>query len=278
MKPFEYIARSFGWFLLLFVGGCEEKIDLDLETGEPEIVIEGYVTTRKGPYTVSVTRSRPYFEPNNFPGVTGAEVVIRDDSGQVDTLVPADSSGIYKTTTLEGIPGRNYFLEVNVEGQTYTARTYLPDSVRIDSITYRYRKAEGFIEEGYYPILNGPEPDTAGNYYRAKVYKNDSLFDGRQDYFLSDDDLINGLLIRTELPFTFAPGDTARVELVNISENFYRFYESLIEQFQAGSPFAPPGNNVRSNIKGGALGYFGGRGVASETIVLPDTIPGNRSD
>jgi hypothetical protein len=269
------IRRVFILFLGLVLGSlmlfsCEERIDLDLDNTASQLVIEGYVTTKQGPYEVSISRTKEYFSSNDFPGVTGATVIIRDDSNQVDTLTPGDSAGIYKTNDLKGIPGRNYFLKVLLDGNQYTAKTYLPDSVPIDSLNYCYKESSTFQDAGYFILLNGPEPDTAGNHYRAKVYKNDSLFDGRFDYVLNNDQLVNGVYIRTEMPFVFEPGDTARVDLVNIDDQFYNFYESLIEQFQAGSPFAPPGDNVRSNIKGGAFGYFGGKGIATERVVLPE--------
>jgi len=42
--------------------GCQKVINVDLNVAAPKIVIEGLITDRRGPYSVSITKSGRYPE------------------------------------------------------------------------------------------------------------------------------------------------------------------------------------------------------------------------
>ena len=72
-------------FCLLF-SSCEEVIELDLNTTEPQIVIEGFITDGEGTYSVLISKTVDFYDPNTFPPQTGAVVHITDDLGNTETL------------------------------------------------------------------------------------------------------------------------------------------------------------------------------------------------
>ena len=81
------------WIPMLFAlisvafNSCQKVISVDLNNANPHIVIEGVVTDKPGPYTVSLSMTGNYFTPSlYFPPVTGAKIVIQDDKGQRDSL------------------------------------------------------------------------------------------------------------------------------------------------------------------------------------------------
>ena len=130
MKNILYIIA-----ILLFFASCEEVIDINLDSSEPQIVIEGTITNDAGPYTIKITRTTDYFNPTESSKVSNAIVNISDDQGNEETLVET-SPGIYQTSTIEGVIGRTYSLNVNIDGIEYEASSYMPDITSIDFLSY----------------------------------------------------------------------------------------------------------------------------------------------
>jgi hypothetical protein len=127
-----------GAVLVLVAGAlssCEQVIEVDLNQAGPQVVIEGIVTDRPGPYTVALSRSGNYFEQSlSFPVVTNAVVIIWDDLGNRDTLREGDP-GIYRSSSvLRGVSGRTYSLRVETGGNGYDAVSTMPQRVAIDSL------------------------------------------------------------------------------------------------------------------------------------------------
>ena len=77
------------WIIAIIISAlfmsCEKVIDLDLNSAEPRIVIEGNITSDPGPYQVSITTSGDYYTAEGIMPVSGAEVIFVDDLNHVDT-------------------------------------------------------------------------------------------------------------------------------------------------------------------------------------------------
>src|SRR5687767_11704749 len=121
--------------LTVLFTSCEKEIVVSLNTTDPEIVIDGNITNEPGPYTVKISRTVNFPEPNSFPPVGSALVVISDNSGVTDTLTEA-SPGLYRTSILTGVPGRTYNLEVVAEGKSYYAASTMPQPVNLGSLAF----------------------------------------------------------------------------------------------------------------------------------------------
>lgn len=254
-------------FLLALVS-CEQEVELKLKASEPRIFIEGFIRTDSTYQRISVRKTISFQDYQKYPGINNAIVILSDDAGRVDTLQNIDN-GIFRTQNpFEGIPNRNYYLKVIAENKTYEAKAFLPPVVEFDTVIYEYINNSNIVREpGYYLVSIGNEP-VGVNYYRVLCFKNDSLFNGVGDYFISDDLLVEGNTIINALPFKFDKGDTAKVELWNIDQPTFYYYVSLIKQLLGGGPFAPPADNVKGNISNGALGYFGGCGVYNYSLII----------
>ena len=142
-KKYKYklclFYRSVLIFLIMItflsISCYQDVVDLDLSEFDSQIVIEGIITDEPGPHTVRITKTISYESSRDFPSVSGAEVVISDDSANIETL-RAIRSGTYRTDELQGVPGRTYTLSVSVEGEEYTASCTMPEALELDSITY----------------------------------------------------------------------------------------------------------------------------------------------
>jgi hypothetical protein len=254
--------------------GCQKVIDIDLNEAAPRIVIEGLINDRRGPYAVSISKSGSYFNEPVLPTVSGARVIISDNTGAVDTLRET-APGIYLTSRTRGIPGRTYKLRVISENQEYAGTSTMYSHVNIDSLSLVRSEIQHFDfgnnnenelnMEIHCHFKDPPEK----NYYRVRVFKNDSI--NTQNYRLFDDQYTNGS--QTELRVARAEkGADYRVELMSIDKPTYNFYRTLEDLLYTNPFFGSTPANPNSNLSNGALGYFGAYAVSVKTIKITDLL------
>ena len=252
--------------------GCEKVIEVDLNDASPNIVIEGLVTDKRGPYTVNISKTGSYFNQPVLEAVSDATVVITDDFSNIDTLRES-TPGIYVTSRVRGIYERTYTLKVIAEGKEYTGSTRLADRVPIDSLRLRKSVLEGFFFEGdddtqmdLHCFFRDPRDK---NYYRIRVFKNDSI--NTESYRLYDDQYANGLI--TDIIVSHATqGDTYRIELWSLDKSTYIYYNTLGDLMYSNPVFGSTPSNPVTNLSNGALGYFGSYAVTSRTIVITEEL------
>jgi hypothetical protein len=261
--------------LVLVVGGCERVVGIDLHTTGPQIVVEGIVSDQQGPYNVALNKTGTYFSPSlDFPHVSGATVMIRDNAGTTDTLRET-SSGVYSSRNLRGIPGLTYALTVSADGGMYTGTSTMPQKIPIDSMYAVSRRPNSPVGAGYDLYLAFKDPPEPGNFYRINVHISNPLIlsdsiDGRR-YRLYSDKLSNGTetAYRVRLRRRANPGDTVTVDLMSIDKATYDYYRSLDNILTSDrSPTSLSPANPNTNLSGGSLGYFTAYAIDSKKIVL----------
>ncbi len=264
------------FFVVLGLTSCEDVIDVKLEEGETQLAVDGWITDQPGPYTIRLTTTAPYFNNTTTPRVKGATVTLTDSEGNSEILKESEP-GMYVTSQLQGKIGNSYTLSIRYEGEEYTAQTQIKRVPPIDSLGVKYRKGGGFTEEGYYVTYNGPELPGTGDYYRFKVFRNDTLLNKPENLSFTDDRFVDGNYIE-DIQRNFDPfksGDEIRVETWSITEDAYLFYNELRQQIQNGGLFANPPANVRTNIinknsnERKAVGWFGGAAISSKEVAIP---------
>jgi hypothetical protein len=246
---------------IALLASCQQVIDIELNSKDAAIVIEANVTDQPGPYTVLISKSVNFSDPNTFPGVSGASVVISDDAGNTETLVET-SAGVYVAATLQGVPGRTYTIHVTADGKTYTAQSTMPNAITLDSLVVE--ASGGFGGSQYYIIPQWQDPLGTGNRYRCIEYVNNE----RVGAFLYDDGFSDGLVngqpllnFETEL----VSGDTVRVEFQCLDAANYLYFYSM-DQTANNNTAAPA--NPETNFDNNALGYFNAHTVSVRTVVI----------
>jgi hypothetical protein len=250
--------------------GCEKVINVDLNEAAPRIVIEGLITDGMGPYIVTISKSGSYFNQPVLPPVSGAMVIITDNSGIIDT-VKETTPGIYITSKTIGIPGLTYTLKVISEGQEYDGTSTIHSHVKIDSLTLVKNTSSGIglggdnQDRSHVEIHCFFKDPPEKNFYRIRTIKNDSI--NTQNYRLYDDQYTNGE--ETELRVANASaGDTFRIELMSLDEQTYGYYRTLADLLHTNPVFGSTPANPNTNLSNGALGYFGACAVSSKTIIV----------
>ncbi|EOZ93610.1 hypothetical protein A33Q_3556 [Indibacter alkaliphilus LW1] len=269
--------------LLIILGlfSCQEEVFLDLRNTEPIPVIEAFWTDNGAINFVKISESKDYYdtEPNQI--ISDAEVsVTNTNTGQtVGFLFSPQSQRYLPLNNFGGIYGEDYELNIKIGENEYQSRGTLLEPPSLDSITYEFKEARVFREEGYYITLYGDIPFEDDNYYRIRLIRNDTLLNNRNDYLLFDDTFGTSILNRGfELGgFPFKENDRVRLELFRLNRDAYNYLNQLVGLlFNDGGLFSPPPQNPESNIqliKGNrqALGYFMVSPFLSATVLIePD--------
>lgn len=253
--------------LCLALSSCEKVIDLDLNTTDPHVVIDGNITDQPGPYTVNVTQTTKYLTDQPSPGVSGAKVIISDNTGITDTL-KEQIPGVYVTTHIQGKVGNTYFLSVTTDSKTYTAQSTMPSVNHIDSLTYKYRNDPPLYRDAYYSTIHVRESPEPNQYYRFKIYRNDTLFNRPQDITVTNDQLVNGKYINFDIRYRYKLGDKVGAEIDGITEDEFNYWTALQQQLNSSGLFDPPRSNPVTNITNGGLGFFSAHSVTSMSVVI----------
>lgn len=251
-------------FAALFFTSCEKVIEVDVRDADKKLVIEGVLTDQRGDCLVKISRTKSLSSTNEFEGVSGAHVQIRDNNGAVVQLTET-AAGQYRSD-LTGQPGTSYELTIKVGEQTYTAVSRMPKPVAIDSVYVSVMDMMG--EKQYVTNVVFTDPIEAGNAYRFVQYHNEVK---NKMFMVLKDDLSNGR--KNTVSFFHSmneleKGDRIRVQLQSIAPEVYTYWYSLWQGSTGEGNATSPANPV-TNISGGSLGYFSAQAVTvKETIIL----------
>lgn len=242
--------------LSIIVSSCTEEIDIDLNSSDPQIVVEGNVTTL-GESVIKISKSVNFDESNNFPMVQNATVELYDDMGNSEILSEL-SPGFY-TSSLIGIEGRSYSLIVQVDGLQFSSFSKIPDNVKFDSLIVTKASGTGGIggsgfSSNYEVAVKYKDPANESNYYRFVEFVNGEITNS----YVFDDRLNNGQNVtRTLLNFNreLDSGDVLQVEMQCIDKPVYEYFNSF-SNLQGGPGGSSTPANPYTNIDGAVLGYF----------------------
>lgn len=305
-------------FLLPLVA-CEKEITVELPRTEPRIVVEGTIETGAPPI-ILLSRTQNFFDPTNvgaiaatfvseatvtvFDGITThtldricSDIIPEAQLEEVAALVGLDPDLLRQAnicawtkldSSLVGVEGRTYALNVRADGNELSATTTIPQAVALDSLWFRLAEQDPGDDSLGFMWATLSDPDTIGNAYRWFARRINDGPDGEPKdarfipptFSVFEDRFVNGLTFdfafnRGSEPFSnsvdlesgyFKRGDTVVVKLATIGTIEYRFYNSLETNINTqGDVFSNPAN-VIGNVTGG-LGVWAGLGVRLDTAV-----------
>lgn len=256
------------FILFVLLTSCTKEIELDLNSADPKIVIDGAITNELGPYTIKIKKTLNVSESNVYPPVQGATVVITDNTGFTETLTET-LPGVYTTSKLKGMPGRTYNLKVVAEGKNFFATSTMPQVVNLDSLSFDLYTSSGNTGGKEYltlPVFT--DPAATANSYRFIQTVNGEV---DKSIFVMNDNTFNGLKNENLLfnpDAEIKPGDTVMVEFRCIDKNTYNYFYTLSETSSDG-PFSATPTNPPNNITGDvALGIFSAYTVQRKSKVV----------
>jgi hypothetical protein len=260
----KYISSILATFLF---ASCEKEIDIDLNTSRPQIVIEANISDEPGPHTVKLSKTVNFSDANTYPPVTGALVIISDNTGVTDTLTEA-VPGLYQTHSITGTQGNTYTLKVIAEGRQYNAVSTMPYKINLDSIQFDLFDDPDESGITFSIVPRFLDPVEFGNSYRF-FFSANGVAD--RSYQVTNDNIGNGSI--NQQPFfsddvKFREGDTVTVTMLCIDVNTYNYYYTLSQISESGpgggvTPSNPP-NNITGNK---ALGVFSAYTIQTKTAI-----------
>ncbi len=250
-----------------FFASCTEIIKLDINSSDPQIVVEANVPAGENA-VVKLTKSINLDNENQFQGVENAVVTLIDNKGNSEILAEK-SPGIYITKTIKGVVGRNYSLTVKSGDKTITSTCTIPDPVSFDSLKVSVQERFGGFgntsnDTLYQVNVKYTDPAAKTNFYRFVEYINGVSTGNIHIY---DDRLSEGKTVERGLfnfNRTLSKGDTITIEMQCIQEPVYNYFESFGNMRMGSSTPANP----YTNLTGTTLGYFNAHTVERKTVVI----------
>ena len=247
----NYLKSNLGFifvFCLAFYS-CEKVIEIPLKDSQSLLVVEGNIDNASLYQEVILSKSTAFSYAGDQVFVSGAKVSITED-GTRRIILDEKAKGQYRIAGFKGKPGSTYVLNVEVDGQKYTATSTMPEAVSMDSIgtVSTYILSDKIISAA----VIYEDPKDVENYYRFKVTINEKI---SSTYWVFDDRFTNGNVVSqtlTDLGNKLNPEDKIRIQMQCIDAAVYAYWTGLRGQYPGAST---PANPV-SNISNGALGYF----------------------
>ncbi|MCF8346558.1 MAG: DUF4249 domain-containing protein [Bacteroidales bacterium] len=267
------LAFSFSLVLLFLLSSCTEEISIDLNSADPQLVIEGNLIFGSEEAIIQITESVNFDADNSFPPVQDAFIEISDDEG--NTLSGTEvSPGTYAVGPLTELNGNSYMLQVEVGEKLYIAQSTMPEQVpflSLQAMKISGRETEGGA--GFRPTMNYnviatfADPANTDNYYRFIEYVNGE----KSGEYLFSDRLTDGVtepIILRHLDRVLESGDTLLVEMQCIDQNVYDYFMSL-DNLMGGPANSVTPANPTTNIEGAVLGYFSAHTSVVKEIIIP---------
>jgi hypothetical protein len=195
----------------------QDPVNLDLSEYGPTIVIEGSISNRPGPQSVRITKTVSYNGRNNFPTVSGADVSIADNQGNL-VLLQETETGLYQTQNLAGQPGRTYNLSVLTDGKKYTATSTMPPPLILKTINLT-RAAPG--SDRFELSFSFQDHPGIEDYCLINIFGNGEKY----DHFLYQDKSTDGEeVVFDDINVHFHYGDVVTIEVITFDRAGYEFY------------------------------------------------------
>jgi hypothetical protein len=256
----------------------EEKITWELQQHPDMLVVESIITNELKQQAVHLMLSNTYFDGSAPKNVSGATIVVTDGVHPFRFLESNETPGWYfseQSYAAESL--KTYSLSIQLQHSInglmeYTAQSQLPQGLEMDSMICEIYKTPKIIadeaddnKEKDTTILGiyyfGKEPQTAENFYFAKVFRNKKLlYTNPKEYTYFNTASQNASYTHLMgFQKNVAGNDTIRCRLFTIGKDYYHYLEAIQNSDFSGNAYSmsgPPANAVGNISDGKALGYF----------------------
>ena len=266
MKALNYI------FLALAIGSffsCTKIIEVEVNDSEPQLVIEANYDATNERVQVNLSMTKNVFEGGVNPLIIGSTVEIIDENGIVSSLVD-QGDGSYLLENYAPTYLTTYAMKVLIDGEEYTATSFLPEVVQLDSLSSVFTEASLFGDAGYVVFMNFVDPAGIANYYRAFRFFNEEPLRDLGDQFIFDDTFSEGNV--QTVPFfgdRYEIGDSISVEFRSYNQESFDYYSQLFALAGDGGQSAAPAN-PEGNWSNGALGHFATWGSDTKYVIVEE--------
>ena len=262
----------------------EKEIELELPEYERQTVVECYLEPGQ-PFALLLTKSDGFF--SSFGDLDqsfltnlleeGAEINIKYGN---ETIVLANefsfnpfTGKLFNYSSSEIVPedfNSEFSLEVKTaDGELITSKTKIMSLTPIDSLLIEFEPFTDVDTAARVLAYTKDDLDIANFYRFILAIGTDPVVE--QD-FVVDDELLESEISIYGTNYSFNPGDTITSTFIQISEDYYRFKNSVDNSIASnGNPFGQPGV-ISSNVEGegSPMGIFTGFVRDTRVDIVPD--------
>jgi hypothetical protein len=249
--------------LALSFTGCEEVINVDLETAEPKLVIDASIdwikNTPGNEQKIILSTTTGYYSPT-FPTVSGATVIVTNTLNTVFNFNEIPNTGEYICSNFQPVIGETYTMTITLNGETYTAIETLIEAPDIEA-AIEQNSTGGITGDEFEITYHYQDNGTQENFYMNRVISPRVIF---PVFEIEDDNYSNGSMMAESYSHEdLRAGDLLNIRLYGISKRYYMYFSKLLLASGGdGSPFPTIPTAVRGNIvnqtnsQNFAFGYF----------------------
>lgn len=252
--------------LLGCLSACEDVVEVELQTTETRLVVDGILRVDFNqefvPVEIKVSETTNFFERNiptslddnavifyGQPNPNAPEILENLATSSLTELEPG--SGIYvpdpsfdsdqRIRTSSILPNTVFILVMEHKERRYAARTPFSFSVPIDN-----------LEQGDQTLFDEEDIELKITFSDVPDVENYYVFDfNESDFFPLDDQFIDG----QEFEFSYfpdrdlVPGDVLEIGLLGADQQFFNYMNLIVEQTQNdGGVFETPAATARGNV------------------------------
>jgi hypothetical protein len=159
MKTKHILSLGSLFFFFFIFSSCEKVIDVDLEAGEEQLIVDGFITCFFDTVALSsgienqvikLRKTAPYFNNSSAAPALGAKVIVTNLLSNIPfEFKDDDNDGNYTytgpfqlslTNPPLGFPGSAYRFDINYKGEEFTAQNYMDSVPLIDSIKFIFQE------------------------------------------------------------------------------------------------------------------------------------------
>ncbi|MFA8449437.1 MAG: DUF4249 family protein [Bacteroidales bacterium] len=272
---------------------CKKEYNFKIDSSvQDRLVIEANLNNLNTPQMIRLTQMEKMLKPvdhsssgNKKHGipVDKAKVVLTDGKGKSYTFKRyvefegATFNGYYRfEKQIPAHSGDKFTLTVSVKGKVYKAESIVESCPDIIKIKYTLAKSEiPGKEDQYVPLISFTNPDKPAYYLLREVEVNTNS-DGTEfiswsnrawTFSILSSKMLNKNVVDLRVDdgqspsgssfYLGGPGSTIRVYMFALNKETYKFYESLIRQFDNdGGAFQPFPSSAPTNFSNNAIGWF----------------------
>ena len=256
--------KLIAFILLISLTSCfTERIELDYNQNEnKKVVITGWITDLDEPQFITVQNTVNYLGEVLPDPIANAVVSISDNQNSYE-LTHQEKGKYYLPDNWVANVGDNYKLSVSYDGTTYNSEHIMRPCPEIENLFFS--EVEDLEETDsihiYETIFSFQEIPGEGDAYYGIDYvagstDRDSLFNGQ----FTNDEFVDGEYFEdidiSDYDRLFKIGDQVVLDIFSIGFETSEYLVDVQSEVFRGGLFDAPPANVRTNITGGAAGYF----------------------
>ena len=258
--------------LAVLATGCEEQINWDLQSRDVKLlVVDGMITNERKAHKVRLTLPVQHLNEPPLP-VSGALVAISDG----DTVYPLreypPGSGIYYTdSTVQGVIDKVYYLYIKIDQHEFHSDgiRMVPVGPMQDFDARQVQKNPDLYEMVYHESQDPSMMQVYMDWSRLVLPEEKEKARVWERYYTLKSIDVNELFEPAGEKVRFPAGTIVYRRKLSLTPAHQSFLRSLMMETEwKGGVFDVMPANVKTNMHGGALGFFAACSVVTDTLVF----------